>query len=233
MKRNFYIINAILIALILAGDVCYDIFSGLWLKSITSAGFVILGAINLVYLLKADKEHKTFGIIMFVGLVLGMIGDIVLYLPGEMMFILGAGIFAIGHVFYVVAYAILAKFKWTDLIFCVLIFVPSVLVITLVPIFDFGGIVMEIVCIIYALIISCMVGKALANLIRERNLLNALILIGSVLFFISDLMLLLDVFAVGIHPIVDTLCLYTYYPAQCLLAFSLLQTNREKAKDKE
>ena len=54
---------------------------------------------------------------------------------------------------------------------------------------------MEVVCVFYALIISFMLGKAVSNIIRERNILNLLIVIGSFLFFFSDLMLLFDVFA--------------------------------------
>ena len=145
-----------------------------------------------------------------------MAGDIVLNLH----FMAGAIVFAVGHVFYIVAYSLLNKIHWKDLIPSALIFIPSVLVITLLPIFDFGGVVMELVCVFYALIISCMVGKAVANLIKERSLFNLIIMIGSCLFFFSDLMLLLDVFA-GLGSVVGILCLATYYPAQILLALSL------------
>ena len=101
----------------------------------------------------------------------------------------GAIIFALGHVFYFFAYSQLVKFEWKDLIYGACILVPSVLVITLVPLFDFGGIVMQLVCIIYAVIISMMVGKAISNYIKVKSNINLFILVGSILFFISDLML--------------------------------------------
>ena len=216
MKKGFLIADLILILLILAGDVCYIIFGQLWLKGVTSAGFVILGILSLTYLLLSKEKDLKFPIIMLVGLVFAMCGDIVL----NVHFIGGAVLFAIGHIFYFVSYCFIQKFKWIDLIYGAVIFVPSVLFITLAPIFDFGGILMEVVCIVYAIIISCMVGKAISNLIRERNLANLIILIGSALFFFSDLMLLLNVFA-NLPRVVDVLCLATYYPAEILLAYSI------------
>ena len=145
-----------------------------------------------------------------------MCGDIVL----EVEFIVGAVLFAIGHIFYFVAYCFLQKFKWIDLFYGAAIFVPAVIFIVAIPIFDFGGVLMEIVCIVYAIIISCMVGKAISNLVEKKNLQNILIVVGSILFFFSDLMLLLNIFA-SLPNAVSVLCLATYYPAEILLAFSI------------
>lgn len=216
MNKKFVIIlNCILLALILAGDVLYIVFGDLWLKGLTSAFFVLLGVINLIYAIKNKSSKQKFSFILVIGLIFAMLGDIIL----NIHFISGAILFAVGHVFFFISYCFLQKFSWKDLLFGAIIFIPSVLVITLVPIFDFGGVLMEIVCVVYALIISLMVGKAISNLIRERNLLNLIIVLGSVLFFFSDLMLLLDVFAN--LPVVGILCLATYYPAEFLLAHSI------------
>ena len=229
MKILFSILNAILVCAVLAGDVCYTMFGGLWLKGLTSGFFVLLGIVNLIYLVLRKSKHVKFGLIMLVALVFSMIGDIVLNL-GETGFMIGAGIFAIGHIFYFISYGVLQKFKWTDLIASMVIFVPSCLVITLVPIFDFGGILMEIICVIYALIISLMLGKAIANLIREKSWINLIVVIGSFLFFFSDLMLLFSNFA-EVSRIFDILCLATYYPAQCVLGCSLFVIDELKRKD--
>ena len=77
-----------------------------------------------------------------------------------------------------------------------------------------------------------MVGKALSNFVASRNLQNLIILLGSVLFFISDLMLLLGKFA-NLPIIVDVLCLVTYYPAEILLALSILLACPLLFKDEE
>lgn len=220
-KKIIIILNCILLASILAGDVLYIVFGDLWLKGLTSAFFVLLGVINLVYAIKNKSNKQKFSIILVVGLVFAMLGDIIL----NIHFISGAILFAIGHVFFFISYCFLQKFSWKDLLFGAIIFIPSVLIITLVPIFDFGGVLMEIVCIVYALIISLMVGKAISNLIREKNLLNLIIVLGSALFFFSDLMLLLDVF--GNLSVVAILCLATYYPAEFLLAHSIYRAVEE------
>lgn len=151
----------------------------------------------------------------FVGLVFAMLGDVIL----EVHFITGAVLFAIGHVMFFISYGMLEKFSYKDLIYGGVIFVPSLLFMVLAPFFEYGGVGMEIICVIYALIISLMVGKAIANVAKNRSLLNIIIMIGSIMFFLSDLMLLLNVF--GGLPVVGIICLALYYPAEFLLAFAI------------
>lgn len=218
-KKNLNIINLCLILAVLIGDVFYMIYGTLLIKSITSIGFVLIGAINLVYVLKNRTEHKKFAIIMLIGLFFAMLGDIVL----ELHFIMGAMLFAVGHVFYFVAYTMLKTFKCKDLIYGLIIFVPVTLFIVFAPIFDFGGALMQIVCIVYALIISCMVSKSIANYVQDKSVFNLIIMIGSALFMFSDFMLLLNVFA-NLPRFVGILCLATYYPAECLLAYSIFKS---------
>ena len=219
-EKNFYLINFAFLILIMIGDAFYIAFSKTWVKGLTSALFVLLGTINLFFVFnKMDK--KKFAITILIGLFFAMLGDIML----EIVFIAGAALFAVGHVFFFVSYCFLIKLNWKDFLYGVIIFLPSVLVITLAPIFDFGGVLMEIVCIVYALIISLMVGKALSNFIQQKTVLHLIILIGSALFFFSDLMLLLNVFA-NLAKITSYLCLLTYYPAEFLLAFSIVKTKK-------
>lgn len=212
-------LNLCLALAIIVGDIFYIIDSSLLLKSILSFGFVLIGLINLIYVLKNKTVNKKFAITMLVGLFVAMLGDIVL----EFHFISGALVFALGHVFFFIAYCFNSKFEWKNLIFSAIIFVPVLLFITFAPIFDFGGIVMQLVCTLYALIISCMVGKAIANFVKEKNTLNLVILIGSILFLISDFVLLLNVFSEISKPF-KFLCIATYYPAECLLAHSILKS---------
>lgn len=227
MKKVYYILNISLFLITMALGICYIVLGGLAFKGTASACFVLMGIFNLIYAIKNKNGKIKFSIMMLVGLTFAMLGDILLNIE----FIVGAVLFAIAHVCYFVAYCMLSKFKWTDLIAGAIIFLPSVLFITLAPIFDFGGVLMEIVCVIYALIISCMVGKSISNLIRERNILNILLVVGSCLFFFSDLMLLLNVFG-SLPKIFDILCLATYYPAECVLAYSISQTKKEQIEEK-
>ncbi len=216
MKKTLNIISLLLIVAIIVGDICYIVVGGLLAKSLTSACFVLLGVVCIFKAIKNKTPYKKFCIFLLVGLVFAMLGDILL----EVEFIVGAALFAVGHIFFFVSYCFISRFKWKDLIFGTAIFVPSVLLITLAPFFEFGGIIMEIVCVIYAIIISCMVGKAVSNLVETKSLLNIVIVVGSCLFFFSDLMLLLNVFA-SLPQVVGILCLATYYPAEILLACSI------------
>lgn len=216
MKRKFFISNIILIALVILGSIIFDIDREPLTKSITSILFVVIGLINLIFVLKSNTNNKHFSIIMFIGLVFAMLGDIFL----EFWFIPGAGLFAIGHIFYFVAYCYLSRFHLKDLIPGIIIFIPATLFILFAPIFKFDGSLMKIVCIIYALIISLMVGKAINNLTKKRNLLNILLVVGSSLFLFSDLMLLISRFAE--LPLFSHFCILTYYPAQCVLSYSIM-----------
>lgn len=222
MKKTFNLINLFLIIAILIGDAFYMMNPNtVWIKAVSSLGFVALSAINLIYVLKNKFSNKIFAIIMVVGAFFGMLGDILL----EFVFIAGAALFAVGHVCYFVAYLFITKFQWKDLIYGVAIFVPATLVMVLAPIFDFYG--LQFVCIVYALIISIMVGKAISNFVQHKSKLTLLILIGSILFMFSDIILLCNYFGTFSMGWVSHLCLATYYPAQCLLAYSLLHTNQE------
>ena len=219
MKKIVYLFNLALLAAIIALDVVMILSPTVVLKSTASACFLLVAIINFAYAVRLGAK-KLFPLLMLIGCAFAMAGDVVIYYPGDLCFITGAALFAVAHVFYVAAYFTLYGFHPADLIAALCVFVPSVLIITLAPIFDFGGIMMEAVCIGYALILSLMVGKALANL-RKRTALSVLIAAGSILFFISDFMLLINVFGT-LHKVPRILCLATYYPAQFMLAFSLV-----------
>ncbi len=226
MKKLFFVLNLILAGGVVASDVCYILYGGLWLKSITSALFVLIGALNLCFAIKTKSKHLKFSIIMTIGLVFAMAGDIVL----NIYFIGGAALFAIGHIIFFLAYCSAIEFSWVDIIAGCCLFIPSLIVLVGLPLFDFGGALMQIVCIVYALIICLMVGKATINLTKQVNLSNIFILVGSVLFFFSDLMLLFDVFGKDVSAIFGILCLATYYPAEILLGYSIFQKANENKK---
>ncbi|MDE6373200.1 MAG: lysoplasmalogenase, partial [Clostridia bacterium] len=219
MKKAIYLLNFLLLALMIALDVLLILRPTLTLKSTASACFVAVGVINAAYSFGSGAKKK-FPVLMLLGLVVAMAGDIIIYPSGDIWFICGAALFAVAHIFYVAAYFCLYKFRIADLIAAVCVFLPSVLFITLAPIFDFGGAVMEIVCVAYAFILSLMVGKALSGLSRGTAL-SVVVAAGSILFYISDLSLLLNMFGT-IHKIPRIICLATYYPAQFLLAFALI-----------
>ena len=229
MKKALLPVNLLMLAAILASDICYMTFGGLAVKAVTSILFVLTGLINLTYCVRS-KARLRFPVWMAAALTAAMLGDVLLGIN----FYLGTAVFALGHIFYFVSYCMLVPLNRRDLVCGIAIFAAALSIILLVPVLDFGGGLMQGVCGGYAFIISFMVGKAVSNLLGQRNVLYGILAAGSVLFFLSDLMLVLDRF--GSLPYTGTLCLSTYYPAQFLLAFSILSfanTGRSGAKAAE
>lgn len=215
MRKLFLIANAILLALMLFFDICYMLMGGLFLKGIASSMFVLMGVINLIYCIKS-KTNLKFPIWMMFALIWAMIGDLLI----GVNFYMGAAAFAIGHIFYFVAYCMLKRMNTRDFLYGIMISLVALAIILFVPILDFKSAFMLGVCCAYGLIISFMVGKAVSNTTEEKSYLNKLITIGSIVFLMSDFMLVLKLF--GDMPAASYLCLSLYYPAQFLLAFSIL-----------
>ncbi len=226
--KKIDIFNLVLSLLIVVGDVFYMIYGTLLIKSIVSASFVVLGLVNFIYMYMQNKKVNIFMILMLCGLFFAMLGDIVL----EIEFIIGALLFAVGHVFFLISYITLKKYCLKDFIVSMCIFVPCTLAIFLLPIFDFGGIMMQLICVFYALIITLMTGKAVMNFVKEKSLFNLIVMVGSLLFIFSDLMLLFNVFA-SAPRIVGILCLATYYPAECFLAYSIIKAGDKSEQTEE
>ena len=102
----------------------------------------------------------------------------------------------------------------------IIIFIPIVLFMMFSPLLDFGSSLMKIIGISYAVIICIMTGKAIMNFIRIKNRFNLILALGSVLFLISDIMLLMAYFSKIDFPF-SNFCLALYYPGQCLIANGL------------
>lgn len=223
-KYTFEILGAIIAFCVLLGDIFYILYGALWRKGVTSALFLLLGILFFIQAYLKKKKLR-FPIFMLIGLVFTMAADIVL----NIHFIAGAIVFAVGHIFYAISYYQLKRWNWFDLICSLVLAIPAVLWITLAPMFNFGGALMEIVVVFYAAILSFMVGKTISNFItsflKQQNYkLELIILIGSILFFFSDCMLLLNKFGAftkDIKQLLTILCLASYYPAQILLAASI------------
>jgi len=225
MKKHLqFLLNFALILFVSIFQDLYITEGQLVFKSLASAGFVLIGAVNLIFAIIKKQGNLKFSIIMTIGLIFAMLGDILL----EIKFIVGAIFFAIGHILFFVSYCMLEKFKFIDLIAGAVIAITACLVITLLPIFKFESLFLEIMVVVYAVIISLMLGKAITNFIRQRNLINLLIMIGSILFTFSDVMLLLGEFA---FLDMSCLCLATYYPAVVILSISLIFTNKQEKID--
>lgn len=199
-----------------AGGIVFAIQRGLESKIPASFCFLILGIVNTCHHLKHSRQNMRFVWPLLTGLFFGFLADIVL----ELYFIPGAALFALGHAFYIIAYCCLLRKEPKDCRICAMILVPVVAIVLFLQVLDFGSTFMQAAIVVYAVIISIMVGKSVSNYRRNPSNLTKCLLIGSVLFFFSDFMLLFAFFT-DIGRIASILCLITYYPGQAILASSI------------
>ena len=214
--------NIILLVCAIGCLVCYDIFGGLWLKGVTSSWFVLLGAVNLWSARKLEWKRLRFFLLMEAGLFCGRCADVLL----GVAFFAGIGMFALGHVLYLVAFYTLEKFFRRDLWIIVPLAALSMFVVVGTPWITVEDPVLQKLLLGYAVIISAMLGKAISNLIRHPSPARWLLAIGSLMFWLSDLMLAIDMFGQA-SRLTWILCSYNYWPAQNLLAHSLYHIAKE------
>lgn len=193
------------------------------LKCRTSTCFAVLAVINLLWSLWADRQNWKVYTLLCLGLVLARQGDLAI----NHDFVTGAAIFAAGHVFLVTAYCVAQPPRWKDLLFILLPTAGSLAFLLFYPYLLFAHSAQRIVCFVYAVIISVMLGKAVSNFCRHPSPFYGLLAAGSLLFFFSDFMLLLHWF-VGRWRWTDNACMATYYPAVCLIALSIFVLLRRR-----
>ena len=198
------------------------------LKCRTSTCFAVLAVLNLLWSLWADRQNWKVYALLCLGLLLARQGDLAI----NHNFVKGASIFAAGHVFLVAAYCVAQPPRWKDLLWILPPALGSLAFLLFYPYLFFTYSSQRTVCFVYAVIISCMLGKAVSNFCRRPSLFTGLLAGGSALFFFSDFMLLLHWF-VRRWRWTDNACMATYYPAVCLIAlaiFVLLRRQTQKVR---
>lgn len=222
MKKTILIINYITLVINIALAISYATYGGLFLKAMTSFSFVFTGILNMICVKVYNITKVNVAFIMLIGMFFGMCGDVFINLE----FIPGAVVFAFGHVFYFVAYNKVDRMCKKDFIGAMVLAFVTAAFLFLTPIFDFGGIVFSVVIFVYCIIISMMTSKAVMNFKRNDSVSNKFWAIGSIMFFFSDIMLVLDLFA-DTPKITIFLCLLTYFPAQWVLAHGVYKLSVE------
>lgn len=190
-------------------------------KIIASLGFVLMNIFNIVYTkLVFNKKYKHWFIyFLLAAQIVVFIADVIL----EYNFMLGAIVFAVGHLVFLTSFISLERFKIRDVICMLLFSVPAVLTVIFYPYLAAGD--MFIVLIAYAIIIGSMVGKAFSNVLSNLNRpLKIGVFVGVLMFFMSDMMLLFanftdrNIISFETIKIFKYLCLFLYYPSNIVLA---------------
>ena len=227
-KKIYFIINILISVAVYIVNVFYQYHNfNFTLKCIASGLFAILSIINVTYFIKEaiKKENLKYPLAMMVGSIFCFLGDAFIHAN----FILGVVLFALGHVFYVIGYCMLQNFQKLDFIIGGGLGLITGLFVALCPLLKFDAPILKVACVVYALILSFMVGKTVSNFINSKNKLNMYLMIGAILFLISDLCLLICWFwHVGVSRTFNHICMGTYYPANLLFAYSIYYYLKEK-----
>jgi len=180
-------------------------------KPLASLGFILLAVV---------QPHPVPGYYFWLlaGLVFCLGGDVFLALPQKPMFLVGLISFLLGHVLYVGGFlSLVAISAWLQVSTLVVVFVSIAVFVWLKP--HLGSMLGPV--IVYIIVISLMLIGALAVFNSERVAYRgrSLILIGALLFYLSDLFVARNRFVKKAY-VNRLIGLPLYYAGQYLLALS-------------
>ena len=169
-------------------------------------------------LLQPRNMPKYFKLVL-TALILGLVGDVCLGLPGLIAFRVGLAAFLAGHILYILAFAILTRrADWINPVNILIIVISGFVYWWLLP--NLGKMLVPVT--FYIVVISVMVAAAWAAFRNPgvRRTGAWFILIGAVLFYASDIFVANQRFVTEQYYN-RLIGLPLYYTAQFLLAFSV------------
>ena len=225
------------------------------LKALTSLFFIATAIFSLIENV-SDKGNIEYAkmlplILLLLGLVFGMVGDIFLdfkiyfktlnmrFLSLEndydILMITGMSAFGIGHVFYIFGSLSIDTSLWLYLVTSLLV---GAAFITLIMLFSIRVMKMNfrkffIPCIIYGFLLCSFICFSIIRLANHYSKDNLLLLLGSILFLVSDLILSITYFSKEedykkeglMNPESRFMIITnhtTYYAAQFLIAIAIM-----------
>jgi uncharacterized membrane protein YhhN len=202
---------ALLLTLLLVFEHAKKRWHALPVKTLLSVLFVV------AVLLQANPPPGYF-LWLLIGLILCLVGDVCLALPGQKFFMAGLVSFLAGHVFYVIAFfGISSPGIWTVGSAVATVVVSSVVFLYLRP--HLGDMLVPVLA--YVVVITVMVVGAFTLMGAPIYRLEGRIAVaaGAVCFYFSDLFVARDKF-IGDAFVNRLVGLPLYYGGQFLLAFS-------------
>ena len=171
---------------------------------------------------ECQKEHKTtYYKLMSLGLFFSLLGDVFLVIKGiDTLFILGVFSFACAHIFYTIAFFQFEKMSKVNLILTILLFSFLFWLMSNKEWVDLGQ--LKPMILGYALLLSLMAAKSFSALkyYKENPYFVTLTILGSLLFFVSDCLLLFAFFGKQDLSYLETVNNPIYYVGQGLFGLS-------------
>jgi uncharacterized membrane protein YhhN len=210
----YFVISIIFIAL--------EIMESVWLAIFVKA--LIIPTLMLLYFTLAGSKMNTFHRLILAGLFFSWVGDVTLQLQrfSEMFFIIGLSGFLVAQVFYMVAFF---TTKGDNILFFkrIWLLVPVILYCAGVLWLLFDGLGdMLIPVFAYAVVIHAMLTAAINRKAKVNRLSFTLVLIGAILFILSDSLIAINKFTWEI-PMPRLFIMSTYVTAQYLIAIGCLK----------
>ena len=216
-EKLFLALNALFLALIAATCALYCVYGTIYAKAAASGAFLLLALFNTVLaLIRGKSGYPLCKYLLLGGLALAFAGDIAL----EYEFIAGVVLFALGHVLLLGAFHTLKPLGWRDILPTLFLIAGSVCLLLLLPAYRFGDLLAPV--LVYAVVISAMLGKAVGVLLDRKLRLSLRLGVfgGALFFFASDLFLTFANFTEAAFDF-SLPCLVTYYLATYLLAVTI------------
>lgn len=188
------------------------------LKGLASLMFVITG------FLAWKSTGNGFARLIFIGLLLGMAGDILLNLRfvfpanGQKIFLIGIVAFLIGHILYLAALIPQAE----HLLVCVIIgaLIAAALLIYIFRTMEVK-LAFKIFGVVYLGAVIIMTAVAIGNAVASPVKSNLMYAVGALAFALSDIVLIFNTFGSSTRFSLRITNLSLYYLGQALIALSL------------
>lgn len=216
-------IAVLLVILYIVIEIKGSAIHAFFMKALASFGFIMV-FVNAAF----ERDLlKPFIFLFLLGLVSGLLGDLFLALrpirpkeENEMLINSGILAFSIGHIFYFFGLLMISEFHYMAILISG---VMTVIVIVMSYVLKFDMKKNRIPSYIYSFLIFLMVGQTIGyTMIEGANGGPLILMIGAILFGISDLVLAPIYFKGTSDKKMIVLNLVTYYSAQLLIALSIL-----------
>ncbi|MBN1690048.1 MAG: hypothetical protein JW901_03400 [Dehalococcoidia bacterium] len=193
----------------------------------TLASFLFMAVAFTSFLVNSSQDVATFAVLIMMGLVCGLIGDILLdlkiiYKESSSLYQHGGmAAFLIGHLFYLAALIAYFGFNWIPLAIAIIVAAIIICISRLVFKFNFAEHTVDTYA--YTFVLSYMMAQACyAAVDQGYSACTVLLAAGSILFLLSDLVLSMTYYDNKDSRAFISLNHILYYAAQYSIALSIL-----------
>ena len=212
-----FIIMICFLFLIIYSFIFTSIYMVIFFKACASICFVLIAFFSY----KRHPKDSIFFKSIFCGLIFRLFGDILItmsYIP--VFFLLGIICFFICHLLFINGFCRKVPFNHKDILLFFIIYIPFTLFISINKYFSFNG--YYFLVLFYSMVLTLMLSKSFSLITLEIHNKSAIysLIISTLMFSLSDFILLFILFSPYSSSILMLLNLFTYYIGQGILALN-------------